>query len=92
MISLQGVYSDDIEETDYTFDYGESYTAPLQSWPTPSGITESTAEPACDQAARQSAVFSQCQSTISNESMVSLITACKIDIQVRCVSLESFQG
>lgn len=85
------MYSDDIEDTDYTFDYGESYTPPSQSWPTPSGITETAAESACDQAAHQSTVFSQCQSIMSNESMVSLITACKIDIQVRYVSLEAFR-
>ena len=75
-------YSDDIEDINYSFDHGENYTPPAQSWPTPSGITESAAESACDQAARQSAVFSQCQSTMSNESMASLLAACKIDIQV----------
>ena len=75
-------YSDDIEDIDYQFDYGENYTPPQQSWPTPSGINESAATSACDQAIRQSPVFTVCQNSMSNESLTSLITACKIDIQV----------
>lgn len=83
MARVENEYNDDIEDLDYDFDHGENYTAPQTNWPTDSGITEAAAESACNQSVQESPVYSQCQSSISSDSITTLITACKTDIQVK---------
>ena len=76
---------DDVEDdgaTGYTFNYGENFTEPVLNWPTASGITESEAATACNNALDAAPGKQLCADAVSDQDITRLIEDCKLDIQV----------
>ena len=75
-------YSDDVEDGlfDYNYDNGENYTHVEVTWPTPSGITESEAQQACEEAMAVTGALDFCKEFIDIDTISQW---CVTDIQVR---------